>query len=62
MKKDLNKTAGIKLFISRVVVYGILLFLSFLCLAAGHGYCITDHGFIDSSHQCVADPVIEKIR
>ena len=32
MKKDLNKTAGIKLFISRVVVYGILLFLSFLCL------------------------------
>ncbi|MBQ1300227.1 MAG: carbohydrate ABC transporter permease [Erysipelotrichaceae bacterium] len=32
MKKDLNKTAGIKLFISRVVVYGILIFLSFLCL------------------------------
>ena len=32
MKKDLNKTAGIKLFISRIVVYGILLFLSFLCL------------------------------
>lgn len=32
MKKDLNKSAGIKLFISRVVVYGILLFLSFLCL------------------------------
>lgn len=32
MKKDLNKTAGIKLFISRIVVYGILIFLSFLCL------------------------------
>ena len=32
MKKDLNKSAGIKLFISRVVVYGILIFLSFLCL------------------------------
>ena len=32
MNKDLNKTAGIKLFISRIVVYGILLFLSFLCL------------------------------
>ena len=32
MKKDLNKTAGIKLVISRVVVYGILIFLSFLCL------------------------------
>lgn len=35
------------------------MFLSFLCLAAGGGYAITDHGFIDSAHQCVADPVIE---
>ena len=32
MKKDINKTAAIKLFISRVVVYGILIFLTFLCL------------------------------
>ncbi|MBQ3375851.1 MAG: carbohydrate ABC transporter permease [Erysipelotrichaceae bacterium] len=32
MKKDINKTAGIKLFISRVIVYGILIFLAFLCL------------------------------
>ena len=32
MKKDINKAAAIKLFISRVVVYGILLFLTFLCL------------------------------
>ena len=32
MKKDINKTAGIKLFISRVIVYGILAFLTFLCL------------------------------
>ena len=32
MKKDINKTAGIKLFMSRVIVYGILIFLAFLCL------------------------------
>lgn len=35
------------------------MFLSFLCLAAGGGYAITDHGFIDSANQCVADPIIE---
>lgn len=35
------------------------MFLSFLCLAAGGGYAITDHGFIDSANQCVADPVME---
>jgi len=34
------------------------MFLSFLSLAAGGGYAITDHGLIDSAHQCVADPVI----
>ena len=32
MKKDINKAAGIKLLISRIVVYGILIFLTFLCL------------------------------
>ena len=32
MKKDINKLAGLKLFISRVIVYGILIFLAFLCL------------------------------
>lgn len=32
MKKDINKLAGLKLFISRVIVYGILVFLAFLCL------------------------------
>ena len=32
MKKDINKAAAIKLFISRLIVYGILLFLTFLCL------------------------------
>lgn len=37
------------------------MFLSFLCLAAGGGYAITDHGFIDSAHQCVADPVLRLI-
>lgn len=37
------------------------MFLSFLSLAAGGGYAITDHGFIDSAHQCVADPVIRTI-
>lgn len=41
------------------VVKWPFMFLSFLCLAAGGGYAITDHGFIDSAHQCVADPVIE---
>ena len=30
--KDSNKSAGIKLFISRMVVYAILIFLSFLCV------------------------------
>lgn len=37
------------------------MFLSFLSLAAGGGYAITDHGFIDSAHQCVADPVIRTL-
>ena len=32
MKKDANKSAEIKLLISRIVVYAILIFLSFLCL------------------------------
>ena len=32
MKKDINTVAAIKLFISRLVVYGILIFLTFLCL------------------------------
>ncbi|MBR5341685.1 MAG: carbohydrate ABC transporter permease [Erysipelotrichaceae bacterium] len=32
MKKDINKSAEIKLLISRIVVYAILIFLSFLCL------------------------------
>ncbi|MBQ6368146.1 MAG: carbohydrate ABC transporter permease [Erysipelotrichaceae bacterium] len=32
MKKDANQSAKIKLFISRLVVYAILIFLSFLCL------------------------------
>ncbi|MDO5439164.1 MAG: carbohydrate ABC transporter permease [Erysipelotrichaceae bacterium] len=32
MKKDVNKSAKIKLIISRFVVYAILIFLSFLCL------------------------------
>ncbi|MBQ1521836.1 MAG: carbohydrate ABC transporter permease [Erysipelotrichaceae bacterium] len=32
MKKDINMIAAIKLFISRLVVYGILIFLTFLCL------------------------------
>ena len=32
MKKDINTVAAIKLFISRIVVYGILIFLTFLCL------------------------------
>ena len=32
MKKDINTIAAIKLFISRIVVYGILIFLTFLCL------------------------------
>lgn len=32
MKKDINKVAAFKLFISRLVVYGILIFLTFLCL------------------------------
>ena len=32
MKKDINKLAAIKLFIARLVVYGILIFLAFLCL------------------------------
>ena len=32
MKKDINTIAAIKLFISRLVVYGILIFLTFLCL------------------------------
>ena len=32
MKKDINKAAAIKLLISRIVVYGILIFLAFLCL------------------------------
>ena len=32
MKNDINTVAAIKLFISRIVVYGILIFLTFLCL------------------------------
>ena len=32
MKKDVNKSAQIKLTISRILVYAILIFLSFLCL------------------------------
>ena len=32
MSKDINKSARIKLLISRIVVYGILIFLAFLCL------------------------------
>ena len=32
MQKDLNKSAEIKLWISRIVVYAILIFLAFLCL------------------------------
>ena len=32
MKKDINRAAAIKLLISRIVVYGILIFLAFLCL------------------------------
>ncbi len=32
MKKDINTVAAIKLLISRIVVYGILIFLTFLCL------------------------------
>ena len=32
MKKDINRSAEIKLKISRIVVYTILIFLSFLCL------------------------------
>ena len=32
MTKDINKSARIKLLISRIVVYGILIFLAFLCL------------------------------
>jgi len=32
MKKDINTVAAIKLLISRLVVYGILIFLTFLCL------------------------------
>ena len=30
MKKDINKAAAVKLFISRFIVYGILFFLAFL--------------------------------
>ncbi len=32
MKKDVNKSAQLKLTISRILVYAILIFLSFLCL------------------------------
>ena len=32
MKKDANRSAQLKLTISRIVVYAILIFLSFLCL------------------------------
>ncbi|MBQ9047949.1 MAG: carbohydrate ABC transporter permease [Solobacterium sp.] len=32
MKKDINKSAEIKLLITRIVVYAILIFLAFLCL------------------------------
>lgn len=34
------------------------MFLSFMSLAAGGGYAITDHGLIDSANQRVADPII----
>ena len=32
MNKDVNKSAKLKLLLSRIVVYGILIFLAFLCL------------------------------
>lgn len=34
------------------------MFLSFMSLAAGGGYAITDHGLIDSANQKIVDPVI----
>lgn len=56
-----------KALIERIMEMGSVIkmpfmFLSFLCLAAGGGYAITDHGFIDSANQRVADPILEYYR
>lgn len=37
------------------------MFLSFVPLAAGPGYSITDHGFIDSTRQRVVDPILAEL-
>ncbi|MDR1825775.1 MAG: amidohydrolase family protein [Bifidobacteriaceae bacterium] len=58
------EVASVKRELNRVV-HGLgsqielpFMFLSFVPLAAGPGYSITDHGFVDSTRQEVIDPVI----